>query len=95
MSDKKQKVSRAARKLDRVLELPAGALSGGAHIEINSNREVVIDGCRGIIDYSEESVRINVGNGSVTFSGKNLMIKTLTDKEAVIAGCISAVEFDC
>ncbi len=95
MSAKRRKISGAARKLDRVLELPAGTLSGGAHIELNSNREAVIDGCRGIIDYSETSVRINVGNGSVTFSGRELMIKTLTDKEAVIAGCISTVEFDC
>ena len=45
MAKNKAKLQNAARQLDRALELPAGTLSGGAHIELNSNREAVIDGC--------------------------------------------------
>ncbi len=95
MSDKRRKISSAARKLDRALELPAGTLSGGAHIELNSNREAVIDGCKGIIDYSDTAVKLNIGAGTVTFNGRSLMIKTLTDKEAVLAGWFNSIEFNC
>ena len=54
----------------------------------------MIDGCRGIIDYSEDAVRMNVGSGSVTFFGRNLMLKNLTDREAILAGHIQRIEFD-
>ncbi len=94
MAKNRPKLQNAARRLDRALELPAGTLSGGAHIELNSNREAVVDGCKGIIDYGEESVRLNIGNGSVTFSGRGLMLKNLTDKEAILVGHIQRIDFD-
>ena len=85
----------AAGRLDDVLELPAGTLSGGAHIELHSNREAVVDGCKGLIDYSDSAVRLNIGCGTVTFSGRSLEIKTLSDSEAVIAGWITDISFKC
>lgn len=94
MAKNKAKLQNAVRQLDRALELPAGTLSGGAHIELNSNREAVIDGCKGIIDYGEEAVRLNIGNGSVTFLGRSLMLKNLTDKQAILVGHIQRIEFD-
>ena len=94
MAKNKAHLHNAARQLDRALELPAGTLSGGAHIELNSNREAVIDGCKGIIDYGEEAVRLNIGNGSVTFLGRSLMLKNLTDKQAILVGHIQRIEFD-
>ena len=94
MAKNKAKLQNAARQLDRALELPAGTLSGGAHIELNSNREAVIDGCKGIIGYGEEAVRLNIGNGSVTFLGRSLMLKNLTDKQAILVGHIQRIEFD-
>ena len=94
MAKNKAKLQNAARQRDRALELPAGTLSGGAHIELNSNREAVIDGCKGIIDYGEEAVRLNIGNGSVTFLGRSLMLKNLTDKQAILVSHIQRIEFD-
>lgn len=94
MVKKREKLQNAAQQLDRALELPAGTIGGGAHIELHANREAVIDGCRGIIDYSEDAVRMNVGSGSVTFFGRNLMLKNLTDREAILAGHIQRIEFD-
>lgn len=94
MAKKARSLRTAGQKLDRALELPAGTLGGGARIELLSNREATVDGCRGILDYSDEAVRLNVGNGSVTFFGRDLMIKTLSDREAVLAGHIQRVEFN-
>ncbi len=90
---KKDVLRRAGEKLDRVLEWPAGTLGGGARIELLADREATVDGCRGILSYSDEAVRLNVGNGAVTFYGQGLFLKALTDREAILAGRITRVEF--
>lgn len=94
MAKKDRSFRDAGRRLDRVLELPAGTLGGGARIELHANREATIDGCRGVLDYSDETVRFNVSDGSVAFYGRDLMLKTLTDREAVLAGYIQRIEFN-
>lgn len=93
MSTKKEKAAEAAQFIDRALELPAGTIGGGAIITLHTNREVSVDGCRGVIVCSAETIKLNIGGGTVSFLGKNLMIKSLTDKEAVLAGQIQRVEF--
>ena len=94
MENKTNALRQAGRRLDRALELPAGTLGGGARIELLADREATIDGCRGILSYSDEAVRLNVGNGSVTFFGRDLTLKALTDREAILGGHIHRVEFN-
>ena len=93
MSTKKQKNDTAARFLDRALELPVGTVSGGATVILHANREVVVDGCRGVIACSEEELKLNVGNKALLIKGRGLMIKYLTDREITVAGLIVGVEF--
>ena len=93
MSTKKQKSASAARFLDRALELPAGTVSGGATIIMHSDREVIVDGCRGVLSCSEEEIKLNIGNRGLLTKGRNLMIKNLTDREITIAGRITSIEF--
>ena len=82
------------RRLDGALELPTGMLGGGARIELFADREATIDGCRGILSYSEEAVRLNLGGGAVTFRGQGLTLRALTDREAVLVGRIRQIEFN-
>ncbi len=93
MSTKRQKVADTARFIDRALELPVGTVSGGATVIMNSDREVTVDGCRGVITCSEDYIKLNIGSRAVGISGRNLMIKSLTDREIMIVGCILSVEF--
>lgn len=98
MARKKERVkasapARAAEKLGQVLELPPGTLTRGAHIELSSNREALVDGCRGVLEYDETKIRLNVGDGTVQFIGRTLEIRSLTQNQAVIAGFIRTIEF--
>ena len=93
MSTKKQKAASAARFLDRALELPVGTVSGRATVILHSDREVIVDGCRGVISCSEEEIKLNIGNRGLVTKGRGLMIKNLTDREITIAGCIASIEF--
>ncbi len=93
MSTKRQKAASAARFIDRALELPVGTVSGGANISLNSDREVTVDGCYGIIACSEDYIKLSLGGKSVGISGNILTIKSLTEREVIIVGRIKSVEF--
>ena len=79
--------------IGQALELPPGALGKGAHIELSSNREATVDGCRGVMEYEESRIKLNIGTGTVTFSGRSLEITNLLGSQAVIAGFITGLEF--
>lgn len=64
------------------------------YLEMKSNREVTVDGCRGILQYEKEIVKINTGNMVLSFTGRNLNIKCLTSTSLVIDGYIMSVEFE-
>jgi len=77
----------------KVLELPADLLLGMAHFELSGNREVIIDGCRAILEYDENLIRLNAGKLSVRFTGRGLTIRNLKRDSVIIEGFIVSVEF--
>ena len=73
--------------------MPLAAVSSCPRIEILGNREVVIEGCRGVAEYSEEVIRLNVAGGSLGFLGKGLEIINLCGDEARLSGILEKIEF--
>lgn len=63
------------------------------HMEINGNTEAVVEGCGGVLEYSEESVRIRAGKMIVRFAGRGLTIKCLTSESLVITGFLTGIEY--
>ena len=82
-----------AQKVAGALQLPPGMLSGGARFEMNGNREVIVDGCRNVLEYNENEVRINAGKMIVSFMGRGMTLKCLTPDSLVIEGFITSIEF--
>ncbi len=64
--------SKAAEYIGKALEMPPGTLSKTCNMQFSGNREVLIDGCRGLLEYGDEKIRINVGNGIVQLVGRGL-----------------------
>ena len=75
------------------MQMPAGAVPNCTHFEMNSNREVIIEGCKGILQYDENIIRINTGKMVTSFFGRNLSIKCLTPDSLVVEGFIKSIEF--
>lgn len=69
------------------------ALSDFSHFEINSNKEAIVEGCKGILQYDENVIKINMGKMITNFYGKNLSLKCLDSDSLVIIGTISSIEF--
>ena len=66
-----------------------------AQIEFYGNTVVTVDGCKEILEYEPETVKLNVGRYNVRFTGKDLTLKNLTDKQITVEGCFYNLEFEC
>ena len=62
-------------------------------VDLISNKEALINGCKGIIEYDECAVRINCGHLIVSFEGSDLSIKALSVEEIIVSGEIMKIEF--
>lgn len=64
-----------------------------AHLEFDANRQVLIEDCLGILEYSPELVRINAGDYILRFSGRDLQLSTMTQDGLLLKGHIDRLEF--
>lgn len=62
-------------------------------INIIGNKEVSIDGCKGVIDYYDNLIKIKLIKGAAVFSGSALTLCEFSDSGAVIRGNIESIEF--
>lgn len=62
-------------------------------LSFRGNREVIIEGSRGVVEYSENVIRINTSIGVVCFLGRNLNLVCISPTELIINGFITKVEF--
>jgi len=81
------------KKLENSLSMPPPSLLSGFRMEISGNREAVLEGCGGVLEYSEDSIRVRAGKMSVRFTGRNLKIKCLTADSLVVEGYLTGLEF--
>lgn len=63
------------------------------HIELCSNKSAIVEGCRGIIEYCESTVRINCGNVVVKLCGDCLGISSPNTDTIAVKGTIVSVEY--
>jgi YabP family. len=77
-------------RIDRGLVSPAAMPS---HIELNGNREAVVEGCSGVLEYDTGVVRVRAGKLTVRFTGRGLVIQSLTEDSLVVSGFITGIEF--
>ncbi|MBQ2974326.1 MAG: YabP/YqfC family sporulation protein [Clostridia bacterium] len=96
MRDRRKNQNRAENILDsisRSLDLPQDAVSGYAHIELSGNKEAIIEGCRGVLEYSDSLIALNTGKLTVRVCGCGLTIVSMQNGQAVIKGTITGVDY--
>ena len=65
----------------------------GSKIEMLSNREISVDGCRGIAEYNDAYVKLKIIGGSLIINGKSLTIPVFSRPIITVTGRIDSVEF--
>ena len=93
MKSKKKEKKSLAETVSGALELPKSTLSGLTHIEFLSNREVSVEGYRGVLEYDENVIRLSAENMVIRIVGKDLYIKCYTPDGVVIGGYFVSLEF--
>lgn len=63
------------------------------HIELCSEKRAVVEGCKGVLQYDCDSVRLNCKTVIVSFTGENLSLCTLSDETITVTGKISSISF--
>ena len=73
--------------------MPVLEAGNNPHFELNGSSEMLVDGCEGIMHYSERRIRLNCGKEVVEIKGFELQLEHLGDKEASVKGKILSFEF--
>ena len=79
--------------LVKPLEGPAGAFLPQVRVELLEDSQAMVDGCRGIVEYSEERVRLSAGRFILKFTGEGLRLRSLTDTGVIVEGSILSLEY--
>ena len=54
---------------------------------------MTVEGCKGVLEYDEDMVKLNLGKMILQVRGRDLNIKGLTDDAAVLEGYFLSIEF--
>ena len=79
--------------VSELLELPKDIILDLPRITLVGNLQLYIENHRGLIEYSNQRIRIYTKNGIIRIIGKNLVIKTVIKEEIIIVGLIEHIEF--
>jgi len=95
---KLQKTAKNAERLltstlASALELPKEVVMNLPLITLIGKEDITIENFKGILEYSEERVRINTSAGIVRVEGRKLRLKHITSDNIVIVGTIDRLEY--
>lgn len=62
-------------------------------VELSGNREALIEGSRGVLEYTPETVRVNTVGMMITVSGRELNLRCISASALIIDGFITGLEF--
>ena len=74
-------------------EKPALLAQAGEKLELAGNREATVDGCGGVLEYTEDVVRIRYGRGVLRFLGRGLTLHSLSVRTLVVTGYITEIDY--
>ena len=73
--------------------LPKDVVLGVAIMTLTGHYEVNIENYRGILEYTEQLIRINVRSGQIRITGKSLEINYYTTTDMKITGKVEKIEY--
>ncbi len=81
------------KSIAEILELPKDIILDLPKIIMIGNLQIYIENHKGILEYTDNRIRINTKNGVLRIIGKNLMLKNIVMEEIIIVGKINQVDF--
>lgn len=73
------------------LELPMDIMYGAVIITAMGRGQVLVENYKGIIEYTQEKIRLQTKTCQVTIQGKRLLVEYYTNEEMKITGYIQGI----
>lgn len=89
----KANIKNKIKLFSSAMDLPEDPFGKASRITLIGNKEAVVDGCYGIIEYTECLVKISIGAGCVSFIGVDFNIADYSSASITIKGNIQNIEF--
>lgn len=89
----KRNKNEITKKFTEEMQLPDSAVTDSFRIEFRGNTDVVIEGCKGIIEYEESCIALNLGKNIVRFCGADLEINSFSEEQAILKGTVVVMEY--
>lgn len=81
-------------KTEAALDMPEGILRDVPNIVLYGTSLAEIDNFKGLIDFSDSSMRINTTTGLIRIDGVSLFISSMTDDNLCVKGTIKNISFE-
>ncbi len=88
----KRHIENVKYNISEALELPIDIMMDLPKLTLIGDIEVSLLNHKGIIEYTQEIIRINTKSGVFKITGKDLEIKTILSEEIIIVGNIKNIE---
>ncbi|MDK2802249.1 MAG: YabP/YqfC family sporulation protein [Oscillospiraceae bacterium] len=90
---RKRKKENIKKIMSNIKEVASSMVKTESRIEMIGNKEAIIEGCNGVIEYDDFIIRIATKHQEIRFVGDNLQLKCLTNENIIITGFIKNIEF--
>ena len=88
-----KKKETGAERIASALDVPLDVIGNFPRTEIIGKSNVCVENFRGILDYSENCVKVNTTVGIIKIDGDSLYIESITDEGISVKGNIVRVEY--
>lgn len=90
----KKKLKSVKENMIETLELPKDLMYGASMVTILGRQEVLIENYKGILEYTQDYIKIQAKSARLTVYGKRLKIEHYTNEDMKVVGFIKSVEFE-
>lgn len=90
---KKSRIQNQKIKFTEMFEVPKDVILGESIITLTGKREALIENYKGILEYTEQYIRVLTKNGVIELRGKGFLISYLTNEEMKITGSITEINY--
>ncbi len=63
-------------------------------IQINDNNRILIEECKDIILFDENTIKLRLSFGTVTVTGLDMKMKNFSDRGVIISGSLHSIGFE-
>lgn len=80
-------------RITEMLDMPKEVVLDIPKLTVYSNNQLTIENYNGILEYTDEYIRLKTSVKTIAISGQNLELRTITDIDVLIEGNIGKIEY--